>query len=163
MNVFALFQMIKMIKILFICHGNICRSPMAEFLFKDYVKKLGKENEFYIESAATSTEEIGNGVHYGTKKILNSLGIDSSKKRARQIMKSDYNNFDYLIGMDEWNIKNILRIVGNDKDNKIYKLLDFTLLKRDISDPWYTGNFNETYNDIMEGIKGLYNYLLNNK
>ena len=136
---------------------------MAEFLFIDYVKRKGKENEFLIESAATSTEEIGNGVHYGTRRILNSLGIDCSNKRARQMTNADYSKYDYLIGMDDWNIHYILRIVGNDKDNKVFKLLDFTDLKRDIKDPWYTGNFKETYDDIVIGLEGLYNYLLNNK
>ena len=155
--------MINMIKVLFICHGNICRSPMAEFLFKDLVLKKGKESEFLIESAATSTEEIGNGVHYGTKRILNSLGIDSNNKHARQMNKADYVKFDYLIGMDDWNIHNILRIVGKDIDNKVFKLLDFTDLKRDIKDPWYTGKFNETYEDIMIGLNGFYDYLLKNK
>ena len=152
-----------MIKVLFICHGNICRSPMAEYLFIDLVNKKNKANEFKIESRATSTEEIGNGVHYGTKKILNSLGIDCSKKKAQQLTKSDYLNYDYLIGMDEWNIHNILRIIGADKDKKVYKLLDFTNLKRDIKDPWYTGNFKETYDDITLGLEGFYNYLLENK
>ncbi len=132
---------------------------MAEYLFIDYVNKLGRQNEFLIESRATSTEEIGNGVHYGTKRILNSLGIDCSKKRARQITKADYSKYDYLIGMDDWNIHNIERITGSDKDKKIYKLLDFTDLKRDIRDPWYTGNFKETYEDIMLGIEGFYDYL----
>lgn len=152
-----------MIKVLFICHGNICRSPMAEYLFIDYVNKLGMQNEFIIESRATSTEEIGNGVHYGTKRILNSLGIDCSKKKAQQLTKADYLNYDYLIGMDDWNIHNILRIVGKDIDNKVFKLLDFTDLKRDIKDPWYTHNFNETYEDIKLGLEGFYNYLLKNK
>ena len=152
-----------MIKVLFICHGNICISPMAEYLFIDYVNKLGMQNEFIIESRATSTEEIGNGVHYGTKRILNSLGIDCSKKKAIQLTKSDYSNYDYLIGMDDWNIHNILRIVGKDIDNKVFKLLDFTDLKRDIKDPWYTHNFNETYQDIKLGLEGFYNYLLKNK
>ncbi len=153
--------MIKMIKILFVCHGNICRSPMAEYLFKDYVLKKGKSNDFYIESRATSTEEIGNPIYSMTKKILDSLNIDSSNKRARELTSFDYLKFDYLIGMDENNIKNILRIVGNDYDHKIYKLLDFTPLKRDILDPWYTRNFKETYEDIMIGLNGLYNYLIN--
>lgn len=152
-----------MIKVLFICHGNICRSPMAEYLFIDYVNKLGMQNEFIIESRATSTEEIGNGVHYGTKRILNSLGIDCTKKKAIQLTKFDYSNYDYLIGMDDWNIHNILRIVGKDIDNKVFKLLDFTDLKRDIKDPWYTHNFNETYEDIKIGLEGFYNYLLKNK
>lgn len=133
---------------------------MAEYLFIDYVNKKNRANEFKIESRATSTEEIGNGVHYGTKKILNSLGIDCSKKRAEQLTKADYLNYDYLIGMDEWNIHNILRIIGSDKDKKVYKLLDFTDLKRDIKDPWYTGNFKETYDDIVLGLEGFYNYLL---
>ncbi len=152
-----------MIKVLFICHGNICRSPMAEYLFIDYVNKMNVGNEFKIESAATSTEEIGNGVHYGTKRILNSLGIDCSKKRARQITKRDYSEYDFLIGMDDWNIHNILRITGSDIDHKVYKLLDFTDLKRDIKDPWYTGNFKETYDDIVLGLEGFYAYLNKNK
>ena len=142
-----------MIKVLFVCHGNICRSTMAEFLLKDYVKKLGIENEFYIESAGTSNEEEGNPVYPGTIRILNSLGIDCSKKRARKITKDDYKKFDYLIGMDRYNIANMIRFFGSDKDNKISLLLDFTPTPRDVIDPWYYGNFDETYNDCMYGIK----------
>ena len=148
-----------MIKVLFVCHGNICRSPMAEFLFKDMVKKDGKEKDFYIESCATSSEEIGNPVHYGTKKILNSLGIDSSKKRARRITKDDYLLFDYIILMDEENKYGIKYIIPNDPKNKIHMLLEYAGLNRDISDPLYTGDFNKTYKDIMLGLNAFYSYL----
>ena len=147
------------IKVLFVCHGNICRSPMAEFLFKDMVKKDGKEKDFYIESCATSSEEIGNPIHYGTKKILNSLGIDSSKKRARRITKNDYLLFDYIILMDEENKYGIKYIIPNDPKNKIHMLLEYAGVNRDISDPWYTGDFNKTYKDIMLGLNAFYSYL----
>lgn len=150
-----------MIKVLFVCHGNICRSTMAEFLLKDYVKKLGIENEFYIESAGTSNEEEGNPVYPGTIRILNSLGIDCSKKRARKITKDDYKKFDYLIGMDRYNIANMIRFFGSDKDNKISLLLDFTPTPRDVIDPWYYGNFDETYNDCMYGIKHFIDKIYN--
>ena len=148
-----------MIRIMFVCHGNICRSTMAEFLMKDFVKKLGKENEFYIESSATSTEEIGNPVHYGTARILDGLGIDYSKKRAKQLRLSDYNNFDYFVGMDEYNRRNMKRMLGGDADNKVSLLLDYTDNPREVADPWYTGNFKITYDDIMEGIKAFYSTL----
>ena len=147
-----------MIKVLFVCHGNICRSPMAEFLFKDYVKKQNKEDMFYIASAATSSEEIGYRVHYGTKKILNSLVIDCSKKKARRIVVSDYDEYDYIIGMDEYNIMNMKRFFG--KSDKLFLLLKFAGINRDISDPWYTGNFTQTYNDVMLGIEYLYEYII---
>lgn len=139
-------------KILFVCHGNICRSPMAEFLLNDMAKKKGLD--IYAESAATSTEEIGNGVHRGTRKKLAEHGISCDGKRARQLTKSDYQEYDYIIGMDDWNIRNILRITGGDDDKKVYKLLDFAD-GGDIADPWYTGNFDETYDDIMRGLKGF--------
>ena len=141
-----------MIKILFVCHGNICRSPMAEFVMRDLVKNNA---DFFIRSAATSTEEIGNGVHYGTKRILDRLGIDCSQKRAVQIKKSDYAAYDYLIGMDDRNVINMKRICGGDPDGKISKLLDFTDTPRSIADPWYTGNFDETYRDVLEGCTKL--------
>lgn len=142
-----------MIKILFVCHGNICRSPMAEFIMKDLVKKEGLES--YIASAATSTEEIGNGVHYGTRNILKSLGISCEGKRAVQMTRDDYNKYDYIIGMDSANVRNITRIAGGDTDNKIFKLLSFAGESGDIADPWYTGNFDETYDDVLRGCKGL--------
>ena len=144
-----------MIRVLFVCHGNICRSPMAEFLFKDYVRKKGLDNEFYIESAATSLEEIGNPVHPGTRRILDKLGIDCSKKRARRICYNDYDKFDYIIFMDS---NNLTRLYGlfypyNLNMDKFHLLLGFTGKPRDVADPWYTGDFNKTYEDIMEGLE----------
>jgi len=149
-----------MIRVLFVCHGNICRSPMAEFLFKDMVKRNGQENNFYIESCATSSEEIGNPVHSGTKRILNSLGIDCSLKRARRIRYEDYDSFDYIILMDEENRWGLRYVIPNDHKNKIHNLLEYAGLNRDIRDPWYTGNFKETYSDIMLGLNAFYNYLI---
>jgi protein-tyrosine phosphatase len=145
-----------MIKVLFVCHGNICRSPMAEYLFKDYVTKKGKSTEFYIESCATSTEEIGNPVHYGTRRVLNSLGIDCSNKRARQIRKDDFNKFDYIIAMD---LNNLRWLRGYQGYEKVKLLLEYAGSYRNIADPWYTGDFNETYDDIMKGLKAFYKYL----
>ena len=154
-------MVICMIKVLFVCHGNICRSPMAEFLFKDLVNKNKMSDKFEIASAATSYEEIGNPVHYGTKKILNSLGIDCSKKTARRMTIEDYNHYDYILLMDYNNLSNIKRIVLDDKFNKISLLLDFTNREnKNIKDPWYTGNFIETYNDVVEGLNCFYNYLI---
>ncbi len=145
-----------MIKILFVCHGNICRSPMAEFVMKDIVRKNDLSDEIYVESCATSTEEIGNDIHYGTKRKLTEMGIPFERRGARQITKSDYENFDYIILMDSYNVRNLKRIIPNDKDNKVFKLLDFSKRKgEDIADPWYTGNFDETYNDVLEGCEGL--------
>lgn len=148
-----------MIKVLFVCHGNICRSPMAEFMLKDMVKKMGIEDKFYIASAATSTEEIGNPVHYGTRDRLRKENISTSGKYARQITKKDYEEYDYLIGMEAVNIRNMKRICGEDYDSKMYMLLDFSECPRNIADPWYTGNFDLTYNDILEGLTGFIDYL----
>lgn len=152
-----------MIKILFICLGNICRSPMAEFLFKDMVAKRGLADKFYIASAATSSYEIGNPVHPGTRNKLAQYGIGVAGKTAVQLTKADYDKYDYLIGMESSNIRNILRIVGSDRRHKVYKLLQFAGSERDIADPWYTGNFDVTYNDIHEGCTALLEYLLKNK
>ena len=146
-----------MIKILFVCLGNICRSPMAEFVFKDMVKKNGLENKFYIDSAATSYEEIGNGMHYGTIDKLEQQGIPYTNHKARRITKNDYKKFDYIIGMENKNIRDIIGIVGQDVDNKVYRLLEFSSNPRDIADPWYTGNFEITYNDIIEGCNCFLN------
>ncbi len=147
-----------MYKILFVCHGNICRSPMAEFVFNDLVKKRGI-SDVTAESAATSTEEIGNGVHRGTAAILRRLGIDYSAKRARQITRADFDKFDLIVGMDTANIRNLQRISTKQFDNKIHRLLDFTDNPRDISDPWYTGDFESTYRDVLEGCEGLIKWL----
>lgn len=144
-----------MIKILFVCHGNICRSPMAEFVLKDMVKKKGLESEFYIASCATSREEIGNPVHYGTRKKLKEFGISVEGKYAVQLTKKDAEKYDYMIGMEQINITNIYRIIGKDKKIKVCRLLDFSDKPRDIADPWYTGNFDKTYNDVYEGCTAL--------
>ncbi|WP_405318782.1 low molecular weight protein-tyrosine-phosphatase [Frisingicoccus sp.] len=144
-----------MLKVLFICHGNICRSPMAEFIFKDMVSKAGLLDQFEIVSAATSREEIGNPVHPGTRRILDSLGISSRGKCAVQTTKKEYAYYDYIIGMDSWNVRNMLRIYGGDPDEKIYKLLDFTGSSGDVADPWYTGDFDATYRDVYAGCTAL--------
>lgn len=148
-----------MIKVLFVCHGNICRSPMAEFVFKDMVKKQGLEKELVIASAATSTEEIGNGVHYGTKQKLALYNISCAGKKAVQMKKSDYDKYDYLLGMDNANIRNMIRIANNEDEHKIKRLLDYSNEPRDIADPWYTGNFDETYEDVVEGCTALLIYI----
>lgn len=144
-----------MIKVLFICHGNICRSPMAEFVMKDLAAKAGRAAEFHIESAATSREELGNPVYPPARKLLNSKGIDCSGKRARQITKKDYDKFDLLIGMDEMNMANMRRVFGEDPEGKIHKLLDFTGRPGDVADPWYTGDFEATWRDVLEGCESL--------
>ena len=149
-----------MIKVLFVCHGNICRSPLAEYFFRDKIEKLGYGNQFYIASAATSTEELGNPPHHGTQKILSDLGISCYGKRAVQIRKKDYAAYDYIIGMDDRNIQNMKRIFGEDTQHKIYKFLDFSDEPRNIADPWYTGNFKRTYEDIVEASEAFWQYLL---
>lgn len=150
-----------MINVLFVCHGNICRSPMAEFLFKKYVKDKGLEDKFHIESRATSFEEIGNGIYPPVRKILDNLGINYKGKEAIHLEYEDYLKYDYIIGMDSYNIRNIIRITKDDK--KVYRLLEFAGIDRDISDPWYTRDFQKCYDDIMLGLEGFYNYLLSNK
>ena len=163
-----------MIKILFICHGNICRSPMAEFIMKDVVEELNIKDNFIIESRATSSEEIyngiGNKIYPPARKELLSLGIGKTpytnfdNKRAEQLTRNDYDKFDYLICADNYNISNTLRIVGSDKDNKIKLLLDFAgYHNKSISDPWYTGDFKKTSKDIIEGLNGLLEYLKERK
>lgn len=142
-------------RILFVCHGNICRSPMAEFVMKDLVRKAGREHDFYIESAATSTEEIGNEVYPPAKRKLAEHSIGCKGKTARQMTRRDYDRFDLLIGMDSWNIRNMNRICGGDPEQKIHKLLDFTDRMDDVADPWYTGNFEATWCDVLEGCQCL--------
>ena len=148
-----------MIRVLFVCHGNICRSTMAQSVFADMVRRLNREDEFVIDSAATSREEIGNTPHYGTVNKLRAVGIPLIPHRARQMTKADYDNYDYLIGMDSANIYNMKRIAGGDPEGKIYALLSFAGSTRDIADPWYTGNFDETYNDIIEGLNAFLTHL----
>ena len=152
-----------MIKILFICHGNICRSTMAQYVLQDMVNKKGVADKFYIDSAATSYEEIGNGVHPGTKNKLRSVGIPCGNHKARRMTKQDYDEFDYIIGMDTANIRNMNRIAGGDPEGKIYKLLQFAGMGRDIADPWYSGHFEETYQDVMLGCNAFLEYLKREK
>lgn len=147
------------IRVLFICHGNICRSTMAQSVLQHYVNRLGKQEEFLISSAATSREEIGNPPHFGTVNKLRKEGIPVVPHRAVQMTKDDYENYDYLIGMDTANIRNMNRICGGDKEGKIYKLLSFAGKSEDVADPWYTGDFDATYRDVTEGCRGFLNSL----
>lgn len=148
-----------MLKIMFVCHGNICRSPMAEFIMKDLVKKQGKEKDFLILSSATSTEEIWNGVgnpvYPPAKAELARHGISCEGKRAVQLKKDDYGKYDLFIGMDSANIRNMHRILGGDPEGKIRKLMDYTDRGGDVADPWYTRSFDVTYRDVLEGCEGL--------
>ena len=141
--------------ILFVCHGNICRSPMAEFIMKDLVAKEGLSERFHIESAATSTEEIGNRVYPPAVRKLSEHGISCKGKTARQMTAADYHRFDLLIGMDQWNLRNMRRICGSDPDNKIHLLMDYTDRHGEVADPWYTGNFDATWRDVSEGCSAL--------
>lgn len=142
-------------KILFICHGNICRSPMAEMVMKELVRKAGKENEFFIDSAATDRDEIGNGMHRGTKNELINNNIPFTNHRARLVTTDDYNEFDLLICMDEENLDHLPRRIGEDTEGKVHKLLEYCGSHRDVADPWYTGNFEETFADVTAGCKAL--------
>ena len=148
-----------MTRILFVCHGNICRSPMAEYVMKHLVKEAGRAKEFYIDSAATSAEEIGNGVHPGTRRKLAEVGIPCGNHRARRLTKADYEKFDLLIGMDDANLRNALRMVGGDPEGKIHGLLEYAGRPGSIADPWYTGNFDDTYRDVLDGCRGLLEHL----
>lgn len=155
-----------MIKILFVCHGNICRSPMAEFIMKDMVKKAGCASDFQIDSAATSSEEIGNPVYPPAKRKLRAHGIGTpandlgvSAKRARRITDADYNEYDLLIGMDSANIRNMMRKYKNDPDGKIHSLMEYTKRPGSVADPWYTGDFEATWKDVSEGCAGLLKHL----
>ena len=147
------------IKILFVCHGNICRSPMALYYFRRLLKERGLSGIIQADSAATSTEEIGNPVHHGTRAKLKQAGIPCEGHRAKQMTKADYKSCDYLIGMDSWNIRNMQRIAGGDPDHKIFKLMEFTGSGRDVADPWYTGDFDTTWSDVTEGCAALLDYI----
>lgn len=161
-----------MIKVLFICHGNICRSPMCHFYFQSLVDQHHLESYIQVDSAATSTEEIGNPVHPGTRRKLVEVGIRCDGKKARQMTRKDCDEYDYLIGMDSWNIRNMQRIAGAKNQEKIYKLLEFAETEnvndknrgkqsvRDVADPWYTGDFEQTWKDTVEGCQGLLQYIL---
>ena len=149
-----------MVKILFVCHGNICRSPMAEFVMKDLVEKAGLEDAFEIASAATSGEEIGCGVYPPARRKLAEHGIRCDGKTARRLTAADYDRWDYLIGMDTWNIRNIMRIISRDPEDKVHKLLEYAGSARDVADPWYTGDFETTYRDVLRGCEGLMKQLL---
>lgn len=142
--------------------GKVCRSTMSEYVMKYLVSEAGLSDQFYIDSAATSREEIGNPVHPGTQRKLREVGIPCGDHRARQMTRRDYEEFDYLIGMDSWNMRNINRIIGNgDPDGKVNRLLDFTdRVGEDIADPWYTGDFDVTYRDVREGCEGLLSHIL---
>lgn len=148
-----------MIKVLFICHGNICRSTLAESLFTHLIKQEGLENKFQISSSGTSREEIGNPVHYGTVGKLKEKGIPVIPHRAKQLTKQECDEYDYLIGMDSANIHNMKRIAPERDWDKIYTLLSFANIHRDIADPWYTGDFEETYQDVWKGCTAFLNYL----
>lgn len=147
-------------RILFVCHGNICRSPMAEFVMKDLVEKAGVAQRFLIESAATSTEEIGNSVYPPARRKLAEHGISCQGKTARQMTRLDYGRYDLLIGMDSWNIRNMRAISGGDPEGKIRMLMDFTKRPGDVADPWYTGDFEATWRDVLEGCEALLSQLM---
>ena len=144
-----------MLKIMFVCHGNICRSPIAEFVMKDLVKKAGLEHEFTIASAATSTEEIGNPVYPPARRKLAEHGIACAGHAARQLRRDDYDRWDYLVGMDSANLRNMHRICGGDPAGKISLLLDWTNRPGSVADPWYTGDFEATWQDVLEGCRNL--------
>ena len=151
----------KKVRILFVCHGNICRSPMAEFVMKDLLDKAGLSDNAYVESAATSTEEIGNEVYPPARRKLAEHGITCQGKTARQMTRRDYEDFDLLIGMDRWNLRNMLRITGGDPEDKIHLLMDYTDRPGEVADPWYTGNFDATWRDVSEGCQRLLELLRN--
>lgn len=145
----------KVIRILFVCHGNICRSPMAEFVMKDMARKQRLDGVIEAESAATSTEELGNPVHPGTRRKLGEHGIGCQGKTARQITRQDYRDFDLIVGMDDWNMRKLLRFFPNDPEGKICKLLSFCGESSDVADPWYTGDFETTWQDVSRGCAAL--------
>lgn len=149
-----------MVKILFVCHGNICRSPMAEFVMKDLVQKAGLNGQLAIASAATSTEEIGNPVYPPARRKLAEHGIRCDGKRARQLRRDDYTRYDLLIGMDRANVRNMERICGGDPEGKLHLLLEYTARPGEVADPWYTGDFQATWEDVEAGCTGLLQSLL---
>ena len=149
----------RKINVLYVCHGNICRSTMAQFVFQHIVNERGLSDRFYIDSMATSTEELGNAPHRGTVRKMHEVGIRVIPHEARQVSWRDYDKFDYIIGMDTWNIRNLNRMLKGDPDGKVHKFLTFAGSERDIADPWYTGDFDATYREVMEGCEGFLAYL----
>ncbi len=149
-----------MINILFICHGNICRSPMAEFVFREEAQKRGLGDRFFIDSKATTSEEIGNPVYPPVRRLMNGLGIDVSGKTASKMKDEDYDRFDYIIAMDDENLWGLKRIIGEDTDNKVSLLMSYTDRPGNVSDPWYTRDFETAYRDIREGCSGFMDFLI---
>lgn len=152
-----------MTRIMFICLGNICRSPMAEFVMKELVRRAGEEKEFEIASSATSREEIGNDIHYGTRRMLEEMNIPFTRRAAVQLTRADYDKYDLLLAMDTSNLRNIERIMGGDPEGKVHLLLEYAGENRSIADPWYTGNFEETWRDVLRGCEALYKSLKKQK
>ena len=149
-----------MIKVLFVCLGNICRSPMGEFIFRDIIAKRGLADKFFVASAGTSDEEAGHPVYPPARRELEKHAISCAGKRARQFTRGDYKEYDYILGMESRNVAQILRIAGGDPENKVFRLLDFSARPRDIADPWYTGDFSAAYADILDGAESFLGYLL---
>ncbi|MDY2777767.1 MAG: low molecular weight protein-tyrosine-phosphatase [Collinsella sp.] len=146
-------------RIMFVCHGNICRSTMAQFVFEDLVRKAGREDEFIVDSAATSREEIGNPPHHGTVSKLREVGVPIGRHRARQIARAEYDDWDHIVYMDGENEHGLMRILGGDPQGKCSRLLDFAGANRDVADPWYTGDFDATYRDVLAGCTALLDQL----
>lgn len=144
-----------MTRILFICHGNICRSTMAQFVMEDLVRRAGREDEFVIDSAATSSEELGNPPHHGTVAKLRAEGVPVGRHRARRVRREEYDSWDHIVYMDAENARGLGRILGGDPDGKVSRLLDWTARPRDVADPWYTGDFDATYRDVRAGCEAL--------
>jgi len=147
-------------RILFVCHGNICRSPMAEFVMKELVQRAGMAEQFVIDSKACRTDEIGSDVHHGTHEVLRAHGIPFTSRQARQIRRDDYAQWDYIIGMDAENMCDLHKLFPTDREHKLYLCLNFAGEARDVADPWYTGNFEQTYQDVLLGCKSLLAYLI---
>ena len=144
-----------MTRILFVCHGNICRSPMCEFVMKDLVRRAGREGEIFVASAACRRDEIGSDTYLGTREKLDEMGVPYQRRRAVQITKADYDSYDLIVAMDMENMRDLDRLSGGDPKKKLHRLMEFVGEKRDVADPWYTGDFDVTYMDVLKGCKAL--------